>query len=117
MHNAEKMMLYLSFPIDFAFAIFIGIIFQYYSIAPMSGEYGWKTVWRAAQADFWSLVFFEMGLFAWMAVFQIALFEGGLRMDTVTYWWMMQVGMVCGHWTGVPINWWLIRTGVKEPCA
>lgn len=29
----------------------------------------------------------------------------------------VQIGMVCGHWTAVPINWWLIQKGVKEPCA
>lgn len=77
--------------IDFAFAIAFGIFFQYYSIAPMTGDYGLKTLYRAAKADFLSLVFFEVGLFAWMAIFQIAIFRWRLPMDTVTYWWMMQV--------------------------
>ncbi|KAF7198637.1 hypothetical protein HII31_00376 [Pseudocercospora fuligena] len=101
----------------FVFAIAFGIVFQYYSIAPMSGDYGIKTLWRAAKADFLSLLFFEIGLFAWMAIFQIAIFDWKLEMNTVTYWWMMQIGMFLGHWTGAPINWWLIKTGVKEPCA
>lgn len=101
----------------------------------MAGEYGAKTLYRALKADFLSLLFFEIGLFGWMAIFQIAIFQWRLEMDTVTYWWMMQVrrsapilfargiliiyqiGMFCGHWTGVPINWWLIKTHVKEPCA
>lgn len=73
------------------FAIAFGIVFQYYSIAPMSGDYGAKTLWRAAKADFLSLLFFEIGLFAWMAIFQIAIFDWQLEMNTVTYWWMMQV--------------------------
>ena len=83
----------------------------------MSGDYGVKTLWRAAKADFLSLLFFEVGLFAWMAIFQIAIFDYRLPMNTVTYWWMMQIGMFLGHWTGMPINWYLIKTGVKEPCA
>ncbi len=103
----------------------------------MAGEYGPKTLYRAAKADFLSLAFFEIGLFGWMAIFQIAIFRWGLQMNTVTYWWMMQVrypkspwncplrrwltalqvGMFLGHWTAFPINWWLIKANIKEPCA
>ncbi|CAK3766385.1 hypothetical protein AC578_6886 [Lecanosticta acicola] len=110
-------MLWPAYLIDFAFAIALGLVFQYFSIAPMSGEYGPKTLYRAAKADFFSLLFFEIGLFAWMASFQIAIFHYKLEMNTVTYWWLMQIGMFFGHWTAVPINWWLIKTGVKEPCC
>jgi len=31
-----------------------------------------------------------------------------------TYWFMMQIGMVLGYFTSYPVNWWLIRKGVKE---
>ncbi|KAI7720417.1 hypothetical protein KC353_g2209 [Hortaea werneckii] len=103
--------------VDFGFAFLFGIVFQYFSIAPMAGEYGPKIVYRALKADALSLLFFEIGLFGWMAIFQIAIFSWELEMPTVTYWWMMQIGMFLGHWTGVPINWWLINTGVKMPCA
>ena len=57
----------------------------------MASDYGPKTLYRAAKADFLSLAFFEIGLFGWMAIFQIAIFRWGLPMNTVTYWWMMQV--------------------------
>ena len=57
----------------------------------MAGQYGVATLWRAAKADVLSLLSFEVGLFAWMALFQIAIFEWRLEMNTVTYWWMMQV--------------------------
>lgn len=83
----------------------------------MIGHYGFRTVIRALQADALSLLFFELGLFGWMAIFQIAIFRWELEMNTVTYWFMMQIGMFLGHWTGVPINWWLISKGIKEPCA
>ncbi|KAK0964263.1 hypothetical protein LTR54_018394, partial [Friedmanniomyces endolithicus] len=86
--------LWCEYLIDFAFAIAFGIVFQYFSIAPMVGEYGPKTLWRSAKADFLSLMFFEIGLFGWMAIFQIAVFKWRLEMDTVTYWWMMQVSLI-----------------------
>ena len=28
-----------------------------------------------------------------------------------------QIGMFLGHWTACPINWWLIKENIKEPCA
>lgn len=105
------------FLIDYAFALTFGIVFQYFSIAPMSGDYGPHTLWRAAKADFLSLTFFEIGLFGWMAIFQFAIFGQRLGMDNVVYWWMMQIGMFFGHWTAFPINWWLITTKVKERMA
>lgn len=77
--------------IDFVWALALGILFQYYSIAPMANAYGPKTLLRAAKADFLSLMFFEIGLFGWMAIFQIAIFKWQLEMNTVTYWFMMQV--------------------------
>jgi hypothetical protein len=59
----------------------------------MSGDYGPKTLWRAAKADFLSLTFFEIGLFGWMAIFQFGIFGQRLGMDNVVYWWMMQVSL------------------------
>ncbi|KAF2101665.1 hypothetical protein NA57DRAFT_35704 [Rhizodiscina lignyota] len=103
--------------IDYAFALLFGIIFQYFSIAPMSGEYGPKTLWRAAKADFLSLTFFEIGLFGWMVAYQVGIWDYRLEMNTWTYWWMMQVGMILGFVTATPINWWLITKNIKEPCA
>jgi len=61
--------------VDFGFAFLFGIVFQYFSIAPMAGEYGPKIVYRALKADALSLLFFEIGLFGWMAIFQIAIFS------------------------------------------
>lgn len=76
---------------DYVLALFFGIFFQYFSIAPMTGQYGLTTLWRSAKADLLSLTFFEIGLFGWMAIFQVVIFDGTLPMDTVAYWWMMQV--------------------------
>ena len=80
---------------DYGFALLFGILFQYYSIAPMSGEYGPFTLWRAFKADILSLTAFQVGLYGWMAIYQIGIWNFKLGMDNVVYWWMMQVGMHC----------------------
>ena len=103
--------------IDYAFALLFGIVFQYFSIAPMSGQYGPKTVWRAAKADVLSLTSFEIGAFGWMVAYQVGIWGYRLGMTTWPYWWMMQVGMVMGFITAAPVNWWLISKGIKEPCC
>lgn len=83
--------LYAAYLVDFAFALIFGIVFQYFSIAPMAGTYGLGTMYRAAKADVLSLLFFEIGVFGWMAAFQAGIFGWRLGMDNVVYWWMMQV--------------------------
>lgn len=80
---------------DYGFALLFGIIFQYFSIAPMSGDYGPATIWRALKADFLSLTAFQVGLYGWMAIYQVAIWNFNLEMDNVVYWWMMQVECTC----------------------
>ena len=72
---------------------------------------------RALKADILSLTSFEFGLFGWMIAYQVGIWGYRLEMGTWVYWRMMQVGMFLGFWTAVPVNWWLIRKDVKEPCA
>jgi len=35
-----------------ALALAFGIVVQYFSIAPMAGDYGWKTIVRSVKAGF-----------------------------------------------------------------
>ena len=30
------------------------------------------------------------------------------------FWFMMQIAMLAGFVTSYPVNWWLLRSGVKE---
>ena len=39
---------------------------------------------------------------------------GRLEATMVPFWFMMQIAMVCGFVTAYPVNWWLIRVGIKE---
>jgi hypothetical protein len=48
-----------------------------------------------------------------MAIFQLVLFTSpGLPTDGATFWFLMQVGI--GFVTTYPMNWWLIRHGIKD---
>jgi Domain of unknown function (DUF4396) len=100
---------------DYVLAYLLGIAFQYFSIAPMRGISGLQGVWAAMKADTLSLTAFEVGLFGWMILYSIVIFHGGLHPNSPVYWFMMQIGMVLGFATSYPVNWWLLRSGIKEP--
>lgn len=100
---------------DYAAALALGILFQYFAIAPMRGLGVRKGLVAAAKADVLSLSAFEVGLFGWMAVMAFVLFPGEpLRPDAAAYWFLMQIGMIIGFFTAWPANVWLIRRGIKE---
>jgi hypothetical protein len=55
-------------------------------------------------------------MFAWMAIVYYLLFpHPHLTPFQPGYWLMMQIGMICGYATTLPMNWWLIKAGIKEP--
>ncbi len=102
-----------SYAADFAFAYLLGVIFQYFSIAPMRNISGWPGIKAALKADTISLVAFEVGLFAFMWWMHFA-FHPALEPSDPRYWFLMQIGMIIGFFTSLPANWWLIRKGWKE---
>lgn len=99
---------------DYALAYALGVIFQYFAIVPMRGLSFGPGVWAAVKADTLSLTAFEVGLFGWMAFTYFVLFHPHLTPNRATYWFMMQIGMLVGYATSYPMNWWLIRAGIKE---
>ena len=102
-----------SYVLDFVLAYLFGIVFQYFSIAPMRGLSGWPGIKAAIKADTISLVAFEIGLFAFM-FWMDQHFHPKLQPTGPTYWVMMQIGMIIGFFTSYPANWWLIRRKWKE---
>lgn len=100
---------------DYLLALALGIVFQYFAIAPMRGLSLGKGLVQAAKADVLSLTAFEVGLFGWMALMAFVFFpDPHLQPDTAAYWFLMQVGMALGFLTAYPVNAWLIRRGIKE---
>jgi len=59
---------------DYAAALALGILFQYFAIVPMRGLRLRAGMLAAAKADVLSLTAFEVGLFGWMAVMAFVLF-------------------------------------------
>jgi hypothetical protein len=99
---------------DYAFAFTLGILFQYYSIVPMRGLRPVQGIIAAVKADFLSLTSFEIGLFGWMALMRFVFFGPDLHPNSPVYWFMMQIGMAIGFATSYPMNWLLLKKGLKE---
>jgi uncharacterized protein DUF4396 len=112
-HSANSLM--AMFVADFAFAWTFGIVFQYFSIVPMREDIGRLAgIRQAIKADTLSIVAFQIGLFGFMALYHLVLWQPPLSVASPKYWWMMQVGMVVGFFTAWPVNAWLVRRGWKE---
>lgn len=101
-----------SYLCDFLLAYAFGIVFQYFSIAPMRNLSGWPGIRAAIKADTISLIAFEIGMFVFMAWTRYAF--KSLEPNDVRYWFLMQIAMIIGFFTSFPANWWLIRKGWKE---
>ncbi len=104
--------------LDFVFAFVLGIGFQYFTIAPMRGLSLGPGLVAALKADTLSLTAWQIGMYGFMALAQFVLFRGllgvSLAVDTPEFWFMMQIAMLAGFATSYPVNWWLIRVGIKE---
>lgn len=104
--------------VDYLFAYAFGIVFQYFTIAPMRGLSPGQGIIAAIKADTLSLTAWQVGMygsmaFAYFFVFRTVL-HAELTTDTVEFWFMMQIAMIFGFLTSYPVNWLLIRTGFKE---
>ncbi|MFP5236002.1 MAG: DUF4396 domain-containing protein [Acidobacteriota bacterium] len=101
--------------LDFVFAYAIGIVFQYFTIAPMRGLSFGKGLVAAVRADTISITLFQAGMYAWMALSYFVFFpRPHLNPGMAVFWFMMQIAMVVGFFTALPANAWLIRKGWKE---
>jgi hypothetical protein len=73
---------------------------------------------EAAKADVASLTFWQIGMYGMMAIFHFAVFKGLWGADVTAadpaFWFAMQIAMMAGFVTAYPVNWLLIRKGVKE---
>lgn len=107
--------LWAEYAIDLAAAWALGIVFQYFAIQPMRNLPFGQAVAAAIKADTLSIVAFQVGMYAWMALTYFVFFpHPHLGPFEPGYWLMMQIGMICGYATSFPMNWLLIRKGWKE---
>ena len=104
-----------SFTWDFVAAWCLGIAFQYFTIVPMRKLSRREGLIAAIKADTLTIIAFQTGMYGWMLLVNFCLFpQMHMRADEATFWLMMQVAMICGFITSLPMNWWLLKIGWKE---
>ena len=106
--------MFAAWTLDYVLAFGIGIAFQYFTIQPMRGLSVRKGLVAAVKADALSLTAWQIGMYGWMAVCVFLIFGHDLDKTGPVFWFMMQIAMVAGFITAYPVNWWLLRTGIKE---
>ena len=103
---------------DFILAFLIGVGFQYFTIKPMRDLSVGQGIWQALKADTASITSWQVGMYGVMAIIQFLVFRpvfgGTAEVNTPEFWFAMQAAMLAGFCTAYPVNWWLIRSGVKE---
>ncbi len=106
--------IFAAWAIDFIAAFAFGILFQYFTIVPMKNLSPGKGVVEAIKADTLSLTAWQIGMYGWMAIATFAIFGHELEKTSPVFWFMMQIAMMAGFVTSYPVNWWLLKKGVKE---
>lgn len=108
--------LWSSFVWDFIAAWALGIAFQYFTIKPMRDISPPRAILDAVRSDTLSILTFQVGMYAWMALTFFRLFpHPHLHPNQPAYWMMMQIGMVLGFLTAYPMNLLLLKMGWKQP--
>lgn len=98
---------------DYILALAIGIFFQYVAIQPMLHLSVGKGILRALKIDFFSLSSWQVGMYGWMAIALFGIYHGDLPKTSWEFWFMMQLAMCAGFITAYPVNWILVKTGIK----
>ena len=53
-------------------------------------------------------------MYGWMAIMRFGVFHRDLPKTDAAFWFLMQIAMAAGFITAYPINWWLLKKGIKE---
>ena len=100
--------------VDYLFAFAIGVAFQYFTIKPMRDLSVGDGLIQAVKADALSLTAWQVGMYGWMAIAIFLIFRHEIEKTDPVFWFMMQIAMLAGFVTSYPVNWWLLRAGIKE---
>jgi hypothetical protein len=104
--------------LDFVFAFVIGIGFQYFTIKPMRHLSAREGLIEALKADTATIAAWQIGMYGFMALAQFGWFARAygapLQINRPEFWLIMQIAMLCGFVTSYPVNWFLLKAGIKE---
>ena len=102
--------------LDTLLAYLFGIAFQYYAIKPMGETSAATALVRALKADTLSILAWQagmIGVMAWMQYGATAM-TPLMHAAHAEYWLMMQAAMLTGFVLAYPVNWWLVKSGIKS---
>lgn len=99
--------------LEYILALILGVVFQYAGLASAFPQRGLPLWWRAFKVDVLSLTAWQIGMYGWMALVMFVLL-GMISPTRPVFWLMMQIGMFAGFITAYPMNWLLMRLGIKE---
>ncbi len=99
----------------FILALIMGVYFQYVAISEMQDLPAMTIVKKALKADFLSLTSWQVGMYCWMYILIFPL--GYITPDaafTAKFWFAMQQAMLAGFVLALPMNYILIKAGIKS---
>lgn len=100
--------------LDYILALLIGAYFQYAAIRPTLPQLSAGKVFaRAMKIDFLSLTSWQIGMYAFSYFVFFIILPAPLPNTTWTFWYTMQLAMCVGFLFSYPMNWFLIRKGIK----
>ncbi len=104
--------------LDFLVAFALGMAFQYFTIVPMRNLSVKEGIQAAVKADAASITAWQVGMYGFMAIAQFLWFKpvyGHIaEVSSPEFWFAMQIAMICGFFTSFPVNWLLVKYGLKE---
>jgi hypothetical protein len=109
-----RVALYGAWVLDYIFAFVLGIAFQYFTIAPMRHLTPSRGLVMSLKADSLSLTAWQVGMYGWMALMRFGVFGADIPKTNPAFWFLMQIAMAVGFMTSYPMNWWLVKKGIKE---
>ncbi len=92
--------LWADYVVDLAAAWLLGIFFQYFAIKPMRNLSPGKALSAAIKADTLTIVAFQIGMYAWMALTDFVFFpQPHLHPNEAVFWLFMRIAMIIGFFT------------------
>lgn len=101
------------FIIEFILAYIFGLMFQYFHME-IKHDHPGRDLVDAIKADTLSLIAFEIGMFGFMIIMHLFVSPTYMQPNHVEYWFLMQIAMLIGFMTSYPINWYLVKKGIKH---
>lgn len=100
--------------VDYLLALAIGVCFQFAAIRSMQRISPLQAFEKALKADFLSLTAWQIGMYCWTAAAAAAWPRMMAERTSWSFWFSIQIGMLCGFICAYPVNILLIRAGIKN---